>query len=118
MKMGLHKLFRRFFDNEKLAGLILLAASFISLLAANSSFGNSYNGFWHAHINLSFASLKLDRPVENWINDGLMSLFFLLLGLEIKKELLTGKLASLKNAVLPVGAAIGGMLVQLPCWQV
>lgn len=109
--MDFSKLFKDFFDSEKIGGLILLGCTIISLFIANSSFGETYNQFWHSYADLSFSSLNLKYSIEHWINDGLMTIFFLLVGLEIERELYKGELTSLKNALLPIGAAVGGMVV-------
>jgi Na+:H+ antiporter, NhaA family len=109
--MELNKLFKDFFDSEKIGGLILLACTVLSLLLANSSFGETYTHFWHSYLDLSFASVNLNYSVEHWVNDGLMTIFFLLVGLEIERELYKGELTSFRNAVLPISAAVGGMLV-------
>jgi NhaA family Na+:H+ antiporter len=98
----LSKLFREFFDSEKTAGLILILCTIISLALTNI-FGHSYSGFWHLHI--------FSRPIEFWINDGLMTIFFLLVGLEIEREIYRGELSEVKRAMLPILAAIGGMLI-------
>jgi NhaA family Na+:H+ antiporter len=81
------------------------------MIIANTAWGASYINFWHSHIDLSFLSIQLDYSIEHWINDGLMAIFFLLVGLEIERELYVGELKSIKNASLPIAAAIGGMLV-------
>lgn len=104
-------LFREFFKSEKSAGFILIGCTVLSLLLANSAIGDSYTHFLHQHLNLSFAGLKLDYSIEHWINDGLMSIFFLLVGLEIERELYVGELASIQKALLPIIAALGGMVV-------
>ena len=104
-------LFKGFFDSEKVGGLLLLLCTIVSLVIANSAFGESYLHFWHTKIDLSFAGLKLNYPLEQWINDGLMTIFFLLVGLEIERELYAGELSSFSNAVLPIAAAVGGMIV-------
>jgi len=109
MRFG--NLFQDFFNSEKLGGLILLGCTLISLILANSSWGAGYTHFWHQHINLSFSTIHLDYSVEHWINDGLMAIFFLLVGLEIEREVYIGELSQAKNAALPVASAIGGMLV-------
>jgi NhaA family Na+:H+ antiporter len=96
-------LFKLFFESEKSSGLTLIAFTVLSLLLANSSIEHSYVEFWET----SFAGLKL----EHWVNDGLMAVFFLLVGLELKHEFTTGELSSLKNATLPIFSALGGMLV-------
>lgn len=101
-EMRLTKLFNEFFESGK-GGVLLIACTIISLLIANSSFSEAYTHFWQFH----FGGLS----VEHWINEGLMSVFFFLIGLELKREALVGELSDIKNAMLPVFAAIGGMLV-------
>ena len=100
--MKLSRLFTEFFESEKTSGLILILCTIVSLTLANL-FGESYSGLWHLQI--------FSKPVEFWINDGLMTIFFLLVGLEIEREIYKGELSDLKKAMLPVLAAIGGMLV-------
>lgn len=97
------RLFRDFFESEKAGGLILIACTIISLVISNSSFGESYQHFWH--INIANSS------IEHWINDGLMAIFFLLIGLELEREVYIGELSRLKDAMLPIFGAIGGMIV-------
>ena len=104
-------LFKRFFDSEKVAGLFLLFCTIISLIIANSAVGENYIHFMHQTIDISFGGLALDHSIEQWVNDGLMAIFFLMVGLEVKRELLVGELASFSNAVIPVVAAIGGMVI-------
>jgi Na+:H+ antiporter, NhaA family len=102
MQTRLSKLFREFFDSEKTGGLILVACTIISLALTNV-FGQSYSGFWHVHI--------FSKSLEFWINDGLMTIFFVLVGLEIEREIYKGELSNARQAMLPIFAAIGGMLV-------
>jgi len=109
--MKLTKLFKGFFESEKTGGILLLLCTIISLLLANSAWGESYTHFWHSRLDLSFAGLDLDYSVEQWINDGLMTIFFLLVGLEIERELYAGELSSFSHAILPVVAAVGGMVI-------
>ncbi len=109
--MKISKLFRDFFDSEKAGGLILLGCTIISLLLANSAWGDSYVGFWHRHVDFSFGAIRLDYSIEHWVNDGLMAIFFLMVGLEIERELYIGELKNIKVASLPIAAAIGGMLL-------
>lgn len=103
--------FKDFIESEKSAGYILIGLTIISILIANSSFGLKYLNIWHSYINLSFLTIDLKYSVEHWINDGLMVIFFLLVGLEIKREIYDGELSSIKKASLPIIAAIGGMVV-------
>ncbi len=109
--MEISKMFREFFQSEKTGGLLLLGCTLLSLALANSSFGERYTSFWHSGVDLSFAGLYLDHSVEHWINDGLMTVFFLLVGLEIERELYRGELSEFKNALLPILAAVGGLAV-------
>lgn len=104
-------MFTDFFNSEKTGGLILLACTVISIFIANSVAAPEYLAFWHKHLDLSFAGLRLDLSIEHWINDGLMVIFFLLVGLEIEREIYIGELSNIRNAMLPVAAAIGGMIV-------
>ncbi|MES2836363.1 MAG: Na+/H+ antiporter NhaA [Bacteroidota bacterium] len=101
--MKISKLFTDFFESEKAGGLLLIICTLFSLLIANSGFGDSYLKFWHFQFN--------NYSLEHWINDGLMAIFFLLVGLELEREVYVGELSSIKNASLPIVAAIGGMLV-------
>jgi NhaA family Na+:H+ antiporter len=97
------KLFKDFFESEKAGGLVLIACTAISLVLANSVFSSGYLHFWHTN----FAG----QPIEYWINDGLMTIFFLLIGLELEREVYLGELSNIKNALLPIFGAIGGMIV-------
>ncbi|MGC4103441.1 Na+/H+ antiporter NhaA [Ferruginibacter sp.] len=101
--MKLTKLFNDFFNSEKAGGLILVLATILSLCIANSPWQTAYTNCWQ----FSFAG----HSVVHWINDGLMTIFFLLIGLELEREIYTGELSSFKNASLPVIAAVGGMIV-------
>ncbi|MES2882935.1 MAG: Na+/H+ antiporter NhaA [Bacteroidota bacterium] len=104
-------LFKAFFQSEKSSGFILIGCTVVSLLISNSVVGDSYVSFFQKHIDLSFAGLHLNHSIAHWINDGLMTVFFLLVGLEIERELYVGELSSMKKAMLPILAAAGGMLV-------
>lgn len=97
------RLFLDFFKSEKFSGFLLIGCTALSLLVANSSWGENYAHFWHH----PFAGLT----VELWINDGLMAVFFLLVGLEIEREIYIGELSTFRLAILPIVAALGGMLV-------
>ncbi len=101
----------RFMRIESSGGLILLAATLAALLLANSPFAESFRSFWETPIGVSLGDFKLIEPLHLWINDGLMTLFFFVVGLEIKRELVSGELADPRKALLPVLAAIGGMIV-------
>ncbi|HEX8378583.1 MAG TPA: Na+/H+ antiporter NhaA [Pedobacter sp.] len=103
--------FRNFFSSNSAGGILLIICVAVSLIIANSGLGDRYNSFLQSEIGMNAGSLHLRYPILLWINDGLMAIFFLLVGLEIKRELVEGELSSPKQAALPVFAAIGGMLV-------
>ena len=89
----------------------MLGCTILSLFLANTSIGERYLHFWHQEIGFETSGFHLRYPIEVWVNDGLMTVFFLLVGLEIERELYIGELSSVKNALLPVFAAVGGMVV-------
>ncbi len=105
------KLFKEFFNSEKSAGIVLIISTAISLLLANFFIGQDYLDFWHRKAGFSIGGLELRLSIEHWINDGLMAVFFLLVGLEIEREIYAGELSSIRNAGLPVAAALGGMFI-------
>lgn len=97
----LSKTFQNFFNDQKSGGIILIVATLISLAITNSFLGSNYLNFWQTYIG--------GLSIEHWINDGLMAVFFLLIGLELERELYVGELSDFKNALLPIFAAIGGL---------
>lgn len=97
----LTKLFNKFFQSEKSGGIILIFCTSLSLILTNTV-GDTYTGIWNIHLG--------DHTLVHWINDGLMTIFFLLIGLELEREIYIGELSKLRNALLPVFAALGGML--------
>ncbi|TDW50367.1 sodium/proton antiporter (NhaA family) [Flavobacterium sp. 270] len=101
--MKLTKTFKTFFENEKSGGILLLFVTIISLYLANSSFQTEYIGFWEKDLG--------GHSITHWINDGLMTIFFLLIGLELEREIYHGELSNIRNASLPIMAAFGGMLI-------
>ncbi len=104
-------MFQQFFNSEKSGGLILIACTVISISVANSSLGPGFIHFWHISAPLHIGRIVIPFRIEEWINDGLMTIFFLLVGLEIERELYIGELSSFRNAALPAMAAVGGMLI-------
>jgi NhaA family Na+:H+ antiporter len=103
--------FQEFFRIEASSGIVLLACTVVALIWANSAWSDSYFDLWLTELTLKLGDFGLSKPLILWINDGLMAVFFFLVGLEIKREVLVGELASPRQAVLPITAAIGGMLV-------
>ena len=102
---------RSFFATEASGGAVLLAATAVAVVWANSPFSESYSSLWHSHVGLELGSLRLPEDLQHWINDALMAIFFFVVGLEIKQEITTGELNSRRKASLPILAAIGGMVV-------
>lgn len=100
----------KFIRLEASGGLFLLFSTFIALLWANSPWAHLYFEFLHLPIKFQFGTLILDKSLQHWVNDGLMVIFFLVVGLEIKRELLIGELSHRKKAILPLFAALGGMI--------
>jgi len=101
--MRLTKLYNAFFNSEKAGGLILVFVTILSLALANSNWQTQYINLWHFDLG--------GHSIVHWINDGLMTIFFLLIGLELEREIYQGELSELKNASLPIFGAIGGMIV-------
>jgi NhaA family Na+:H+ antiporter len=103
IELHLSKTFKRFIASSKAGGIILIGCTLISLAIANSAIGAGYLDFWHTYV----AGLS----VEHWVNDALMAIFFLLIGLELERELYNGELSNLRDALLPIMAAAGGIAV-------
>lgn len=103
--------FEHFLHAQTTTGLILIGMTIIALIIANSPFYELYQHMIHTKIEFDFGSLKITNSLHHWINDGLMAIFFFMIGLEIKREILVGELSNIKIAILPILAAIGGMIV-------
>lgn len=101
--MKLTQTFKAFFESEKVGGIVLLLATILSLWLANSSIQTEYIAFWKTNLG--------HHSITDWINDGLMTIFFLMIGLELEREIYHGELSSIKNAALPIFGALGGMIV-------
>lgn len=103
--------FQEFARAEASGGLVLIACTALALLWANSPWAGGYAAFWQHRLTIGPDALSISKPLLLWVNDGLMAVFFFMVGLEIKRELLVGELASPRRAALPIAAAIGGMIV-------
>ena len=103
--------FEHFIHAQTTTGLILMVMTVLALLLANTQFTEAYMHFFHIKINLTVGSWQLSHTIHHWINDGLMAIFFFIIGLEIKREILVGELSNIKVAILPILSAIGGMLI-------
>ncbi len=100
----------RFLAVESAGGIVLLTAAAIALLLANSAFSDAYFDFWKTKVGFSFGSFSFIHSLQHWVSDGLMAIFFFTVGLEVKRELVIGELRDFKRAILPVAAAVGGMV--------
>lgn len=103
--------FQRFIHAQSTGGVLLLAATVVAMLWANSPWAESYAIFWNMPVSLVVGSHALTETLLEWINDGLMAMFFFVIGLELKREILVGELASFRQAALPLAAAVGGALL-------
>ena len=103
--------FVRFAKLEAAGGILLLVSTIVALVWANSPWAETYNELWNTHVSIGFGRFFLSETRLEWINDGLMSIFFFLVGLEIKREVLIGELSSLRQAAFPFVAAVGGTVV-------
>lgn len=101
----------RFLEIESASGFVLVTCTIAALAIANSPWAEAYDHFWHTHLSIQWGSWTLEHSLAHWVNDGLMTLFFFIVGLEIKRELVSGELRELRKAALPGIAALGGMLV-------
>ncbi|WP_420542048.1 Na+/H+ antiporter NhaA [Rubrobacter naiadicus] len=103
--------FQDFADKQSSGGILLMVATAAALVWANSPWAGSYSALWHTKMAVSMDGFSISKDLAHWINDGLMAVFFLVVGLEIKREVLVGELSSLRGAMLPVFAALGGAVV-------
>ncbi len=103
--------FDRFFSIEASGGILLLIATLLALIWANSPWKENYHHLWETHLSFDVGTFHLSKSFHHWINDGLMAIFFFVVGLEIKREILVGELSSVKKSSLPIAAAIGGMVI-------
>src|SRR6056300_316686 len=99
---------QKFINKEALSGVILFIATVAAVIVANSSLGQAYYDLWHMPLGINLGELSMSMTLTYWIDDGLMALFFLMVGLEIKRELRIGELSTLQKASFPMIAALGG----------
>jgi NhaA family Na+:H+ antiporter len=109
--MKVTKLFKAFFQSERSSGYVLIGTTILSLLLANLLIGPAFTEIFHHKVGFENSFISLNLSVEHWVNDGLMTIFFLLVGLEIEREIYIGELSSIRNASLPLFAALGGMVI-------
>lgn len=100
----------RFINKSTTGGIVLFVSAVIALILANSPWQEAYHHFWENHIKFGIGDYVIDKTLHHWINDGLMAIFFFVVGLELKREILGGELSNPRNAILPVAAGLGGMI--------
>jgi len=113
-KSPIDKLLRpvhRFIHQEFTGGIVLFVSVIIALVWANSTWADLYHKIWDTHLRIDLAGIGLDKSLHVWISDGLMAIFFFVIGLELKREFMAGELSTVKKAILPMIAALGGMVV-------
>ena len=103
--------FQEFFESESASGILLIIVTILTLIVANTFLYEAYSNLLHLNIKLGISDIMIDMSLHHWINDGLMAIFFLVIGLEIKRELVSGELSTFRSALLPLVAAIGGAVV-------
>lgn len=101
----------KFISNSTSSGMVLFAAAFLAMLLSNSMLAHQFHEIWEIKFSIGLGDFVINKSLHHWINDGLMSMFFFVVGLELKREIVAGELSSPKNAILPIVAGIGGMLV-------
>src|SRR5690606_16977326 len=103
--------FEQFFAEEASGGILLIAATLVSMIWVNSPWMEGYFSLWEKKLSIGLGDFLLSKPLAIWVNDALMAVFFFFVGLEIKREMLAGELTSIRESALPISAAFGGMLV-------
>lgn len=109
-KISINRMFNDFIKAETSGGIILVICTAVAIILANSPLSSFYHHLWETGASVKIGGFSLDKPLHFWINDGLMTIFFFVVGMEIKREMLVGELASLKQSMLPILAALGGMI--------
>jgi NhaA family Na+:H+ antiporter len=100
---------KRYILNSSTGGIILFSSAVLAMIIANSPYGEAFHHFWEKEFSIGFNGRTLSKSLHHWINDGLMAVFFFVVGLELKREIMAGELSTLSKAALPVAAALGGM---------
>src|SRR5690606_34457984 len=102
---------KNFIEKQTSVGLLLIFSAILAMIIANSPLAESYHSLWEQYIHIGFNDYIIRKNLLHWINDGLMSMFFFLVGLELKREIIHGELSKIRGAMLPVAAAVGGMII-------
>ncbi len=112
------KILEEFIEKESSSGILLMIATALALLLSNTFMAGMYEAFLHIPVEIRVGALYLDKTLHHWVNDGLMTIFFLLIGLEVKREILEGHLSSIRQSALPVIGAVGGMAIPAAVYMV
>lgn len=102
---------KRFMNNSATGGILLFSSVFIALIISNSPWAEGFDAFWEIDFSIGFGDAVISKSLHHWINDGLMAIFFFVIGLELKREIIGGELSQPKNAILPLFSAVGGMVI-------
>lgn len=102
---------KKFLTNSSMSGIVLIGSALLAIIFSNSSLSGWFHDIWETNLSVSLGELQLSKSIHHWINDGLMAVFFFVVGLELKREIIAGELSNMRKAILPIGAAIGGMVV-------
>ncbi|MDQ6995291.1 MAG: Na+/H+ antiporter NhaA, partial [Mariprofundaceae bacterium] len=102
---------KKLIKQDSFAGILLIFITILALILQNSALSDIYSSFLHTHVEIRFGHLQIAKPLILWVNDGLMAIFFFLIGLEVKREIMEGHLSSMKQIALPGIAALGGMMI-------
>lgn len=102
---------QRFINNSTTSGIVLFSSAFLAIILSNSPWSHEFHALWELEFSIGFDGHYITKNLHHWINDGLMAVFFFVVGLELKREIVAGELRDPKNAILPIAAAIGGMIL-------
>ena len=102
---------KRFLGNSAISGIVLFSSAFLAIILSNSSYAHQFENFWNIKFSIGFDKFLLSKNLHHWINDGLMAVFFFVVGLELKREIIAGELNNIRKSILPLVAAVGGMAI-------
>lgn len=101
---------KRFVTNSSTSGILLILAALVAIIISNTQYAEGFHHMWETKLAFSFGGFSLSKDIHHWINDGLMAIFFFVVGLELKREIIAGELSTPRKAIMPIAAAIGGMI--------
>lgn len=104
---------KRFLSNSSMSGIVLFSSALLAIILSNSPWSEAFHNLWETKISVGLHDWQLSKSLHHWINDGLMAVFFFVVGLELKREIISGELSNPKAAMLPIAAALGECLFRL-----